>query len=476
MVGLTLACSATAQLAQSDFTIDTEGWTTADNAGAGIFHADGTISQQDISPAAMAFVAPPAFLGDKLAAYRGTLSFKLSSSKFPFAPSNPMIRLTGNTMSGPMTLEYTLDPPMPANILNDYTVLLSESKPWIVVGESRAPTTQEFKEVLSDLTELRIICDAESVPADMFMLDDVSLNASTVRVFILAGQSNMSGCDDVRNLDPSWQIPIERHMFYWDDQNPNPGLIALSTGSSTASCAASAPEFFFGPELSFGKEIAQLYPHDQILIIKYAVGGTNLYSEWTTPDNEFPEGGPMWNQLLDTITESLAEVSMQNHEFSIEAFLWMQGESDGDRRFRARDYDEKLTAFIAEIRAFLAEPEMPFILGRVRDAGQPYIEDVRIAQVAVADADPWACWFDTDDLNFLPDGIHYDEPGMITLGQRFADRLYVFLEPRGDVNRDGVADVDDLYDWTQNPVDLNCDGVADQLDMEIVVQAVRADE
>lgn len=472
----TLTLSAQAQLAQSDFSIDAEGWTTADNGGVAPVLIAGSITQQDTGPGQMAFVAPPAFLGDKGSAYRGTLSFEISTSKFPFAPSNPSVQVTGTTSQGPLSLELTLAPPLPAHAFNDYTINFSESKPWNVVGQARSPSALEFKEVLSSLTELRITCDSDADAGDYYWLDNVTMNAATVRVFILAGQSNMSGCDDVRNVDPIWQVPIERHMFYWDDQDPNPGFLALTTGSSTASCASSAPEFFFGPELGFGAEIAELYPHDRIAIIKYAVGGTNLYSQWTTPDNEFPDGGPMWNELLDTLTAAFGELGTLNHNYTIEAFLWMQGESDGDRRFRARDYDEKLTDFIAEIRAFLGEPEMPFILGRVRDAGQPYIEDVRIAQVTVADADPWACWFDTDDLNFLPDGIHYDEPGMLTLGQRFAERLYVFLDPRGDVNRDGVADVDDLYDWTQNPVDLNCDGVADQADMDIVVEAVRSGE
>ena len=54
--------------------------------------------------------------------------------------------------------------------------------------------------------------------------------------------------------------------------------------------------------------------------------------------------------------------------------------------------------------------------------------------------------------------------------------LYGFIDPLGDVNRDGKADIDDLYEWTQNPVDLNCDGVADQADMDIVIAAVRVPE
>jgi hypothetical protein len=473
--GLIAACSSNAQLAQSDFSIDSDGWQTADNGGAETLFFGDYITQKDKAPEDMAFIAPQSFLGDKSSAYRGHLTFEILSSQFPFVPSRPSVQLTGNTSMGLMTLAIDITAPVRSSFFFECDVLLSESKPWIVVGEDRAPTATEFKELLGQLTELRITCDSAMAEDDYFGLDSVRLDAAHVRVFFLAGQSNMSGCNDVRNIDPSWQVPTNRHMFYWDDQNPNPGFVSLSPGSSTASCSNVAPEFFYGPELGFGNVLESLYPDDQILVVKYAVGGTTLYVDWTTPTGEFPNGGPMWNQLLTTIDDVFLELGTHNYPYSIEAFVWMQGESDADRNYQGNAYNSKLTNFIAGVRSELGEPELPFIIARIRDAGQPHVDKVRLAQQVVADADPWACWFDTDDINFLPDGIHYDDLGMIELGTRFADRLYVFLDPRGDVNRDGRADINDLHDWTQNPVDLNCDGLADHADMDIVVNAIRTD-
>lgn len=476
LCGLMVTAGAQAQLAQSDFTAGTDGWVTANNAGATTLHFGDFITQKDAAPEDMAFIAPASFLGDKSSAYRGKLSFEVLSSQFPFVPSRPSVQITGTTLKGPMTLSIDVAAPVRANIFYQCEVLLSESMPWEVVGEARTPTANEFKQVLSQVTELRITGDTAAASDEYFGLDSVRLDPAHVRVFFLAGQSNMSGCNDVRNVDPSWQVPTERHMFYWDDQEPNPGFLPLSPGSSTASCSNADPAFYFGPELGFGRELETLYPDDQILLVKYAVGGTTLYDDWTTPTGEYPDGGPMWNQLLQTIDDVFLELGTNNYTYSIEAFVWMQGESDADRNYQGNAYNSKLTNFIAGVRTELGEPELPFILGRIKDAGQPHVAKVRLAQQVVADADPWACWFDTDDIAFLPDGIHYDAPGMIELGRRFADRLYVFLDPRGDVNRDGVADIDDLHDWTKNPVDLNCDGAADQIDMDIIIEAIRADE
>ncbi|HED54353.1 MAG TPA: hypothetical protein ENJ00_09175 [Phycisphaerales bacterium] len=476
LIGSFFAASTAAQIAVSHFDSTTEGWTTSGNGGAVPMLFGDYIVQQDIAPESMAFVAPAAYLGNQSSAYRGTLSFKLLNSSFPYMPSRPAVELTGTVSGAPMTLQILLTTPFRADTFYDYTVKLNENQPWQVVGEGRAPTAQEFRELLSSLNELKIIGDVDATPDEYFGLDEVRLDPATVKVFFLAGQSNMSGCSDVRNVDPSWQTPRYEPLLYWDLQVPNPGFLPLTPGTSTASCAAAEPQYFFGPELSFGQELIDLYPNDQVLIVKYAVGGTNLYADWTTPTNEFPDGGPMWQQLLVTFDDMFNALNAAGYPYTIEAFIWMQGESDGDKRFRANAYETKLTNFIAGVRSELGEPQLPFILGRVRDAGEPHIAKVRLAQQVVADADPWACWFDTDDLNFLPDGIHYDAPGQITLGQRFADHMYVFLEPRGDINRDGVADVEDLYEWTQNPVDLNCDGVADQADMDIVIDNVRADD
>ena len=428
----------------------------------------------------MAFAAPAAFTTGVSAAYRGRLSFEIMTSVQRFAPSRPGVRLSGLTSGGPLVLEIRLAPPMRANVFLTYEVHLNENQPWEVVGQSRPPSAQEFREVMAGLTDLRILVDADEDDdeSEMSALDSVRLDPAIVRVHILAGQSNMAGCNDVRNVDPAWSMPRHEVMLYWGNA-PAPAFGPLEPGTSATSCSNPDPEFYFGPELAFGDELSALYPNDQLAFIKFAVGGTDLFSQWTTPtgpNGEFPNGGPLWIALKQHIDDARADLVALGYVHQIDGFIWMQGESDADKRFRANAYQSKLTNFIASMRSHTGRPDMPFVLGRIRNAGQPHAQTVRDAQVAVASADPNTCWFDTDDLPWLPDGIHYDDPSMLVLGQRFASALYPFLTPYGDVNRDGRSDVDDLYDWTQNPADLNCDGLADQADFEIVIQAVRAEE
>ena len=478
ILGLITALPVSAQLAQSDFDGGTDGWTTDGNGGVPLQHLGNYIAQEDADAGEMAFVAPIDYLGDVSAAYRGQLSFELFSSKEFFAPSNPRVEITGDTTSGSMTLSLRLAPMYRAFAFSPYTVKFSENQPWKVVGEDRAPTAQEFRELLASLTDLRIVADYGSDPSDLIALDAVRLDPAKVRVYILAGQSNMCGCGDGRNIDPALLGPKPEVMLYWGNA-PEPGFMPLTTGTSGTSCSDVAPESFFGPELMVGNELADLYPDEQCVLIKFAVGGTDLFSQWTTPTSptgEFPDGGVLWIQLKQHIDDALAELDARGYEYQIDGFIWMQGESDADKAFRANAYATKLTNFIASMRTHTGRADLPFILARIRNAGQPHAETVRTAQVTVANADPNTCWFDTDDLTLLSDALHYDDLSMLELGHRFMDKLYGFVDPLGDVNRDGKSDVDDLYEWTQHPVDLNCDGVADQADMDIVINAVRAEE
>lgn len=427
-LGLLCSAGANAQIAVSDFSSDLDGWTTVANKNAQIDWQPGMITQQDIHYGTMAFKAPSKFLGDVTAAYGGSFSFDFMTSSSYFWPSQPKLRMSGETQWGTLTVTLRLPEPTNANTFYSYDIPFQESDDWSLNGHRRTPTQEEFQAILARLTDIRIIGDTSSESDELFSIANVRLDPpdlpepepGSLKVYIMAGQSNMAGCDDARNIDPMWASANDDVMLYWGNE-VNPGFASLTTGTSGASCSDDAPMFYFGPELSFGSDIAFANDDEQIVIIKFAVGGTDLFSYWTTPNREFPDGGILWNELQFAVDEALAQLTDMGHQYRIEGFLWMQGESDTDKRYRARKYASNLTKFIASMRSFVGDPEMPFIMGRIRDAGQPHADMVRDAQVAVAENIPNVYWIDTDDLGWLPDGIHYDEESMIELGHRFAD-------------------------------------------------------
>ena len=178
----------------------------------------------------------------------------------------------------------------------------------------------------------------------------------------------------------------------------------------------------FGPELTFGYEMASGAPDEVIAIIKIAWGGTNLGIQWRSP-GAGGETGPLYMNWVEAYHEAMAALDSA-FEPQLAGMLWMQGESDtGDPKL-ANDYGKNLAAFIKDIRAETKSPNLPFVLATIAeaDAWKAYGDVVRAAEAEVAKTVPYAATFSTADYGMC-DPWHYDTPGMVSLGQRFAKAM-----------------------------------------------------
>ncbi len=229
-----------------------------------------------------------------------------------------------------------------------------------------------------------------------------------VKVFLLGGQSNALGrapASGIPTTPPDLSQAQADVFFYYDSPlAPPPTLTTLRPGSGK-----NANEF--GPEVSFGRQIADASPSESFAIIKYANGGTALYNDWA------PGTGTEYNIFKTTVSNGLAALQAAGHTTEIVGMLWHQGESDAIEGQQA-DYESNLTAFIADIRANYG-PKLPFLIGEIRRANGPAFVTVADAQVTVADADPHSEFVAASDLNFL-DTYHFDASSQLTLGERFA--------------------------------------------------------
>jgi hypothetical protein len=466
------------QLVESQFNAGTDGWSVDGNGGVPLMFAGDHVVTQDSAPQDIAFIAPAKFLGDLGLAYRGSLVFELLPGVRPFQPSRPAVELTGGTAGPgglPLILRALTTPPATYFQFEPITVELGENNTaWEVVGEGRAPTPEEFRGVLGDLVDLRILADSVTASDEFVGLRSVRIDRPRVRVIIAAGQSNMSGCSDSRTIVHDFS---PRHdVILWNQNIDEFGPVRLGTSDTSCGRGSSNIPFFFGPEWNMADSLERLFPDDLIVIIKFTDGGTSLFDRWNPPgaNPDLPLGGTTWNEFIAELDLALATLDAQGYQYSIEAMAWAQGESDGTQSFRANRYDDYLPLLIASVRGHVGVPDLPFVLSRTQNTGQAFDEVVRTAQVLVTQADPRACWFDTDDF-IRTDMFHYDAPSMLMAGERFGSTLRRFLGPVGDVNLDGRADIDDLHFITQNPVDMNCDGVANQTDIELVLTTIRAE-
>jgi hypothetical protein len=252
-----------------------------------------------------------------------------------------------------------------------------------------------------------------------FPLPIVSAAPNPHSVVLLFGQSNAAGRATATAVFPPADPTDARVLFHYDTDTTSAFANLRTSGGKFVPLGPTSNQRF-GPEIGLARELVAADISNPV-IIKFARGGTNLHTDW---DPDATEGRQLYAAWLAHLRTALAELDATGIPYEIIGACWMQGESDSDR---AADYEKNLTAFMARVRADLAMPDLPFVIGRVGPReNNPGRDTVREAQVRVADATPHAAWIDTDDLHRF-DGTHYDAPAMLELGRRFARTLILHL-------------------------------------------------
>jgi len=243
-----------------------------------------------------------------------------------------------------------------------------------------------------------------------FVLADVPA-AAAIKVFLLAGQSNMVGYGVVADLPAPYHAPLPNVKF-WDSGSSQWTALRGGFGGTAA---------YFGPEVSFGYQIHRMFPKDDVYLVKYAVGGTNLAVDWN-PDGS----GRYYTAFKSTVSAALQNLSHAHLSPTIAGMIWMQGESDTLDHAYAAAYAANLTNFIIRVRSDLAVPNMPLVVGRIESRSQyPFGTPadntaVRTAQATVPGRVGHASWINTDDMQVLahrfpePSSLQYaraDRPG-----------------------------------------------------------------
>jgi len=254
----------------------------------------------------------------------------------------------------------------------------------------------------------------------------------TVRMFILAGQSNMAGRANAGWLDEQYRKENHRALYHYlcgfklDKAEP----FHSDTLTYLAPCHKhlSTPGPHFGPEISFADRILEGIGDDLILIVKVALGGTSLRYDWN-PDTR--SGPQLFQALVDTVRKAGSELSHRAMDCHCEGFFWMQGESDALKEEDAVLYYHNLVSFISRMRGSLGNSDLPFIIGRImnrREEFSPAVRLVQIAQELAAENSSLTWIISTDDLPDIGDSLHYNEKGIWELGRRFADRYLSVID------------------------------------------------
>ncbi|MCH7228481.1 sialate O-acetylesterase [Haloferula sp. A504] len=232
--------------------------------------------------------------------------------------------------------------------------------------------------------------------------------AAHLKVFLLAGQSNMVGQASASGLPAELQAPQTDVLFY--DR----------TGTTTPVLGSLQPRINgFGPEITFGRDLAATLPSENFALIKYAQGGTTLYSSWD------PTREANYAVFRQTVTDGLAALTAAGHTYEIVGMLWTQGESDGMDDRTAAQYEADLVEFVGDVRSRYGA-DLPFFLSRLSvdqtRLTPTQLSGIRTAQENFAASDAHSYLIDTDGFEVSGgDNLHFTAQGTMDLGSAFAD-------------------------------------------------------
>ncbi len=282
-------------------------------------------------------------------------------------------------------------------------------------------------------------------PLSALMLAVVPAEAKPLKVFILAGQSNMEGPANIKTFDyigddPA-TAPMLQEMVGPDGKPVVCDHVWLSyltgdknfevTGKMTAGYGSmwgldpKKPGDKIGPEFTFGIYMSKAVK-EPFLIIKTAWGGKSLVSDFRPPSagkrvfNDYTVKrwkergvdpaqeaarhhreyiGVFYHYMIDHVRKVLADIqrvvpyydSQQGYELA--GFVWLQGWNDycdswsypaelGDKRYD--EYGQLMAMFIRDVRKDLSAPKMPFVIGVAGFSGLKAGPDIQSFRKAMA--------------------------------------------------------------------------------------------
>ena len=311
-----------------------------------------------------------------------------------------------------------------------------------------------------------------------------------IKVFILAGQSNMVGYghSETGNGGVAGAIGSLRHLAVNDAIYPDYNYASLLVNPADPAGSAwrtrgdvkvwwrdggtelggavrkgdLGPPFLgidvnrYGPEYGFGQILGDHYAEDDVLIIKAAWGGKSLAVDFRPPSavTRVPGTavGSFYRGIFDNVRDVLANLGNEFPQWSgtgyqIIGFGWHQGWNDRVNQAYNDEYEANMKDFISDVRTELGNSTLPFVIATTGMTGptetHPRALSLMNAQLAMQDFTKYPAHEGNvavvDTRNFWRDaavspvdqGFHWNQNGetYFLIGKSMGDRMVDLLTP-----------------------------------------------
>lgn len=224
-----------------------------------------------------------------------------------------------------------------------------------------------------------------------------------IDIFLLIGQSNMSGRGDIK------EVPALNHpnILMFRQKQWIPAVEPLHTDKEWAG---------IGLGMSFAFELTKHYPESKIGLVPCAVGGTPL-SRWSP-------GGDLYINAVDIAKQALKDGILKG-------ILWHQGESDSSNQNDAITYGDRFISMVNGLRKDLADYKVPVLAGELGEflsehEGLNYFQMVNEHfHKVIEKLQPYRC-VSSAGLKDKGDKVHFNALALREFGKRYAKEYMDF--------------------------------------------------
>ena len=217
-----------------------------------------------------------------------------------------------------------------------------------------------------------------------------------IRVFLLAGQSNMEGqgvvdldhpeyynggrgilttvladpavggeFDHWRDAEGSWVVRDDVFVSYQPERGPH------KAGPLTIGFAGYEGRHHFGPELELGWELGEHFK-EPVLLIKTCWGGKSLMHDFRPPSSGGTVG-PYYRKMIEEYRAAIEDIKAHFPQLAgmkpeLTGLVWFQGWNDMFADGALEAYAENLANLVKDLRRELGVADLPFVVGQTGNA------------------------------------------------------------------------------------------------------------